>query len=96
MDTRISVRSAEILSRIIAGVALLVRSPRDAPLTADCHVFDCVWSSGSRAAPSGGSLSFWRPRALPGYGILGDCAVAGRGLHSFTLELNLSNSRTHS
>jgi hypothetical protein len=55
-----------------------------------------VWSSGSRAAPSGGSLSFWRPRALPGYGILGDCAVAGRGLHSFTLELNLSNSRTHS
>ena len=25
-----------------------------------------------------------------------DALLAGRGLHSFTLELNLSNSRTHS
>ena len=28
--------------------------------------------------------------------VSGKQGIAGRGLHSFTLELNLSNSRTHS
>ena len=36
-------------------------------------------------------FTLWSPGG--GGGFLG---VGGRGLHSFTLELNLSNSRTHS
>jgi len=78
VDVRCSPQSAEVLSRIVGGIALLVRSPRDAPLTTECRVFDRVWSSGTAAAsPAGSSLTFWRPRAPPGYAVLGDCVVAG-------------------
>ena len=85
VDLRCSPQSAEVLSRLIDGVALLVRTPRDAPLTTECSVFDSVWASGvpfgavggEPAPPGSGCLTFWRPRAPPGYAALGDIAVGG-------------------